>query len=89
VLFILEEDALIFPSDIDAEGEALKARMGDVIDSMGMYLKEKTKGKGMVVLNNVMEIAARVDPPRLTNSDGLDFHEQAIVRLVRRGLKKL
>jgi hypothetical protein len=27
---------LIFPSDIDAEGEALKARMRDVIDSMGM-----------------------------------------------------
>jgi hypothetical protein len=83
-----EEDTLIFPSDINAEGETLKARMCDVIDSLGMYLKEKTKGKGMVVLNNMMDIDARVIPPRLTNSAGLDFEEQIIVRLVEKKIEE-
>jgi hypothetical protein len=62
----MEENALIFPSDIDAEGEALKAKFSDVVDALGGYLKEKTKGKGMVVLENVMKYATRVDPPRPT-----------------------
>jgi hypothetical protein len=62
----MEENALIFPSDIDAEGEALKAKFSDVVDALGGYLKEKTKGRGMVVLANVMKYATRVDPPRPT-----------------------
>jgi hypothetical protein len=62
----MEEDALILPSDIDAEGEALKAKFSDVVDALGGYLKEKTKGRGMAVVNNLMECAARVDPARLT-----------------------
>jgi hypothetical protein len=62
----MEKDALIFPSDIDAEGEALKAKFSDVVDALGGYLKEKTKGRGMAVVNNLMECDARVDPPRLT-----------------------
>jgi hypothetical protein len=62
--------------------------MCDVIDSLGMYLKEKTKGKGMVVLNNMIDIDARVIPPRLTNSAGLDFEEQIIVRLVEKKIEE-
>ncbi|WJX19248.1 hypothetical protein P8452_08961 [Trifolium repens] len=62
----MEEDALIFPSDIDAKGEALKAKFSDAVDTLGGYLKEKTKGRGMAVVNILMECAARVDPPRLT-----------------------
>jgi hypothetical protein len=62
----MEEDALIFPSDIAAEGEALKAKFSDVVDALSGYLKEKTKGRCMAVVDNLMECAARVDPPRLT-----------------------
>jgi hypothetical protein len=78
----MEEDALIFPSDIAGEGEALKDRVCDTIDSLCVHLQEKTKGRGMAVLSNLIDIAANVNPPRLTNSAGLDFDEQAIVDLV-------
>jgi hypothetical protein len=36
----------------------------------------------MAILRNLMDIAAKVNPPRLTNSAGLDFDEHAIVDLV-------
>ncbi|MCH92355.1 hypothetical protein A2U01_0013293 [Trifolium medium] len=42
----MEEDFLVFPSDIDAEGEALKARFGDAVDKLCKVLKKKTAGKG-------------------------------------------
>jgi hypothetical protein len=78
----MEKYALIFPSDIAAEADALKARVCDAIDSLSVHVQEKTKGKGMHVLRNLMDIAAKGNPPRLTNFAGLDFDEQAIVYLV-------
>jgi hypothetical protein len=62
----MEEYGFIFPSDIDAEGEALKAKFGHAIDSLGRFLKEKIKGRGMEVLSKVMDYAAQSNPPRLT-----------------------
>jgi hypothetical protein len=42
----MEEEAFIFPSDIDAEIKALKARFGDALEVLGSYLKQKTREEG-------------------------------------------
>jgi hypothetical protein len=63
----MEEEAFIFPSDIDAEIRALKARIGDALEVMGSYLKEKTKGRGMEIRSQVMDFAEHAHAPRLTN----------------------
>jgi hypothetical protein len=78
----MEEDALIFPSDIAAESDALKAKICDAIDSICIHLQKKTKERGMTVLSDLMEIAENVNPPRLTVSVQLDYDEQAIVAKV-------
>jgi hypothetical protein len=63
----MEEEAFIFPSDVDAEVRALKARFGDALEVLGNYLKNKTKGRGMEVLSQVMDYAEKSNPLRLTN----------------------
>jgi uncharacterized protein YnzC (UPF0291/DUF896 family) len=63
----MEEETFIFPSDIDAEIRALKARFGDALEVMGSYLKEKTKGRGMEILTQVMDFAEHAHATRLTN----------------------
>jgi hypothetical protein len=62
----MEEETFIFPSDIDAEIRALKARFGDALEVRGSYLKEKTKGRGMEILSQVMNFAEHAHAPRLT-----------------------
>jgi hypothetical protein len=62
----MEEYGLIFPSDIDAEGEALKAKFADAVDSLERYLKEKIEGRGIEVLSKVMDYVDQSNPPRLT-----------------------
>jgi hypothetical protein len=81
-LIYMEEDALIFPSDITAEPNALKANVCDAIDSICVHLQEKTKGRGMTVLSDLMDIAENVNPPRITDSANLDFDEHAIMDMV-------
>jgi hypothetical protein len=81
-LIYMEEDALIFPLDITAEPNALKANVCDAIDSICVHLQEKTKGRGMTVLSDLMDIAENVNPPRITDSANLDFDEHAIMDMV-------
>jgi hypothetical protein len=63
----MEEEAFIYPSNIDAEIRALKARFGDALEVLGSYLKDKTKGRAMEVLSQVMDFAEHSNAPRLTN----------------------
>jgi hypothetical protein len=49
----MEEDPLIFPSDITVESDALKAKVCDAIDSICLLLQEKTERKGMLFLEIV------------------------------------
>jgi hypothetical protein len=63
----MEEEAFIFPSDIDAEIRALKSRFGDALEVLSRYLKEKIKGRGMEILSQVMDFAEHAHAPRLTN----------------------
>jgi hypothetical protein len=62
----MEEYGFIFSSGTDAEGEALKAKFANVVDFLGIHLKEKIKGRGMEALSKVMDYAAQSNPPRLT-----------------------
>jgi hypothetical protein len=80
----MEEEAFIFPSDIDAEIRALKARFGDALEVLGRYLKEKTKGRGMEILSQVMDFAEHAHAPRLTNynhEEDLLFSEHVLAAI--------
>ncbi|MCI47803.1 hypothetical protein A2U01_0069045, partial [Trifolium medium] len=37
----MEDDLLIFPSDVNAEVEALKEKIGDALDSVGKIIQKK------------------------------------------------
>jgi hypothetical protein len=75
----MEKDALIFPSDISVESNVLEAKVCDAIDSICLHLQEKTRGRGMVVLRDLMDIVEKINPPSITNSCKLDAEEHAIV----------
>jgi hypothetical protein len=62
----MEEYGLVFPTDIDAQGEALKAKFSNDVDSLVRYSKKKTEGRGIEVVNKVLDYAAQSNPPRLT-----------------------
>jgi hypothetical protein len=63
----MEEEAFIFPSDVDAEIRALKPRFSDALEVLSSYLKEKIKGRGVEILSQVMDFAEHAHAPRLTN----------------------
>ncbi|MCI37781.1 hypothetical protein A2U01_0059007, partial [Trifolium medium] len=45
----MENDFLIFPSDVSAEAEALKAKFGDAVDKLSQIVKKKVEDRGMEV----------------------------------------
>jgi ribosomal protein S13 len=63
----MEEEALIFDSDVDAEARNLENKFAEALKLLGGYVKSKIKGKGMEVLRTVMEKAEHSSAPRLTN----------------------
>ncbi|MCI52654.1 hypothetical protein A2U01_0073900, partial [Trifolium medium] len=41
----MRNDYFVFPSDVDAKAEALKAKFGHVVDRLSKIVKEKIKGR--------------------------------------------
>jgi hypothetical protein len=63
----MEEEALIFDSDVDAEARNLENKFAEAHKLLGGFVKSKIKGRGMEVLRTVMEKAEHSSAPRLTN----------------------
>ncbi|KAK2418626.1 hypothetical protein QL285_040803 [Trifolium repens] len=61
-----EEEALIFPSDLDADVKELEYLFGQSLRILSTYLKDKTKGRGANTARELFEIAERSCAPRLT-----------------------
>ncbi|MCI75395.1 hypothetical protein A2U01_0096664, partial [Trifolium medium] len=51
----MENDFFIFPSDVSAKVEALKAKFGDVVDRLSQIIQKKVEGRGMEAVKKMME----------------------------------
>ncbi|MCI87378.1 hypothetical protein A2U01_0108661, partial [Trifolium medium] len=56
----------VFPSDIDAEVEALKAKFEDALKEFGDHIKSQIEGRGLTTVQKMMESVEKVDVRRLT-----------------------
>ncbi|PNX67139.1 hypothetical protein L195_g055466, partial [Trifolium pratense] len=57
---------LVFPSDVDVEIYALKAKLGDLLEVIGAEIKEEIGQRGMEVARLMMEAVKRASQKRLT-----------------------
>ncbi|KAK2382581.1 hypothetical protein QL285_070106 [Trifolium repens] len=72
-----EEEALIFPSDLDADVRKLEYLFGESLRILSTHLKGKIKGRGANTVRELFEIAERTCAPRLTSFN----HEEECQRL--------
>ncbi|KAK2429538.1 hypothetical protein QL285_027967 [Trifolium repens] len=71
----MEEEVLIFPSDVDAEIRELEAKFSESLRLLGGYVKNKIQGRGMNALNQIMDDVEQSHALRLTNYN----HEEECV----------
>ncbi|KAK2456076.1 hypothetical protein QL285_003474 [Trifolium repens] len=62
-----EEEALIFPSDIDADVRELEYLFGKSLRILSTHLKDKIKGRGANTVRELFEIIEKLNAPRLTS----------------------
>jgi hypothetical protein len=72
-----EEEALIFPSDFDADVREMEYLFSQSLQILSTHLKNKTKDRGMNTARELFEIAERLSAPRLTVYN----HEEECARL--------
>jgi hypothetical protein len=73
----MEEEVLIFPSDIDAKIRELEYNFSQSLRLLEGYVKSKIQGRGMNVVTQIMDVAERSHAPRLTFFN----HEEECQRL--------
>jgi hypothetical protein len=73
----MEKEVLIFPSDVDAKIMELEDKFSQSLSLLGGYVKSKIQGRGMNVVTQIMDAAARSHAPRLTFFN----HEEECQRL--------
>jgi hypothetical protein len=62
----MDEEVLVFPSDIDAEIKEMEYLFGQSLRILGTHLKSKIQGKGMTTVRSLFDIVERSRAPRLT-----------------------
>ncbi|KAK2380806.1 hypothetical protein QL285_068467 [Trifolium repens] len=73
----MEEEVLIFPSDVDAKIRELEQKFSQSLRLLGGYVKRKIEGRGMEVLSQIMSAVDRSHALRLTSFN----HEEECQRL--------
>ncbi|KAK2444623.1 hypothetical protein QL285_015635 [Trifolium repens] len=73
----MEEEVLIFPSDIDAKIRELEEKFSQSLRLLGGYVKRRIEGRGMKALSQIMNAAERSHALRLTFFN----HEEECQRL--------
>ncbi|KAK2354089.1 hypothetical protein QL285_091648 [Trifolium repens] len=73
----MDEEVLIFPSDIDAEIREMEYLFSQSLRILGNHLKSKIQDRGMTAVRELMDIAERSCAPRLTFYN----HENELQRL--------
>ncbi|KAK2416511.1 hypothetical protein QL285_038902 [Trifolium repens] len=72
-----EEEALIFPSDIDADVRELEYLFGKSLRILSTHLKDRIKGRGANTVQELFEIVEKLNAQRLTSFN----HEEECQRL--------
>ncbi|KAK2436385.1 hypothetical protein QL285_021383 [Trifolium repens] len=72
-----EEEALIFPSDMDADVRELEYLFGKSLRILSTHLKDKIKGRGANTVQELFEVVEKLNAPRLTSFN----HEEECQRL--------
>ncbi|WJX83170.1 hypothetical protein P8452_65848 [Trifolium repens] len=73
----MEEEVLIFPSDVDAKIRKLEEKFSQSLRLLGGYVKRRIEGRGMEALSQIMSAAERSHALRLTFFN----HEEECQRL--------
>ncbi|KAK2354921.1 hypothetical protein QL285_092383 [Trifolium repens] len=73
----MEEEVLIFPSDVDAKIRELEEKFSQSLRLLGGYVKRRIEGRGMEALSQIMSAAERSHALRLTFFN----HEEECQRL--------
>ncbi|KAK2382847.1 hypothetical protein QL285_070360 [Trifolium repens] len=73
----MEEEVLIFPTDVDAKIRELENKFSQSLRLLGGYVKRKIEGRGMKALSQIMNAAERSHALRLTFFN----HEKELQRL--------
>ncbi|KAK2402821.1 hypothetical protein QL285_052309 [Trifolium repens] len=73
----MEEEVLIFPSDVDAKIRELEKKFSQSLKLLGGYVKRRIEGRGMEALSQIMSAAERSHALRLTFFN----HEEECQRL--------
>jgi hypothetical protein len=73
----MDEEVLVFPSDIDAEIREMEYRFSQSLRILGNHMKSKIQGRGMAAVRELFGIAERSRAPRLTYYN----HEEELQRL--------
>jgi hypothetical protein len=63
----MEEEAIVFPSDVDAKARELEEKFIETLRLLGGYVKNKIKGRGLDIVTRVVKYAEHSSAPRLTN----------------------
>ncbi|KAK2436712.1 hypothetical protein QL285_021684 [Trifolium repens] len=62
----MEEETLVFPSNVDAEIRDLEGKFSETLRLLGNHIKDKIKGKGMDAVSQIMTSANHSHAHRLT-----------------------
>ncbi|KAK2450665.1 hypothetical protein QL285_009777 [Trifolium repens] len=62
----MDEEVLVFPSDIDAEVREMKYLFSQSLEILSTHLKNKIKGRGMAAMRSLFDVVERSRAPRLT-----------------------
>jgi hypothetical protein len=62
----MEEEILVFPSDVDAEIRDLEDKFSESLRLLGNHIKNKIQGRGMDTIRRIMTFANHSQAPRLT-----------------------
>ncbi|MCH93363.1 hypothetical protein A2U01_0014312 [Trifolium medium] len=84
----MEDDFLIFPSDVSAEVEALKAKIGDALDKYEKIIQKTIEGRGMDVVRVIMESVERADTKRLTLTPHFEPEERVVLETFEKSLQE-
>ncbi|KAK2435924.1 hypothetical protein QL285_020948 [Trifolium repens] len=63
----MEEEAIVFPSDVDAKARELEEKFRETLRLLGGYVKNKIKGRGLDIVARVVKYVEHSSAPRLTN----------------------
>ncbi|KAK2375023.1 hypothetical protein QL285_075944 [Trifolium repens] len=88
----MEEEVLIFPSDVDAKIRELEQNFSQSLRLLGGYVKRRIAGSGMEALSQIMSAAERSHAPRLTFFNHEEEHQRldllaAVNESIRRSLE--